>query len=199
MSYSFSYFAADVRSSCNLCMSSLLCIVLYMILKSFIYTRNRIMPLTAKAVPWGTPHVMWYFSDCTPWIMMPSIMILWSLESSLLYYIYNFECYCCFLASSWINVNNWVSHESQASQGTGPGFVTIFCYSSTDNSITSPRFLCRPTTLYIFARAVERQSAIYTEHSWFASPALGWHISTFRGFRILLTIRNPYINRFTNH
>ena len=63
----------------------------------------------------------------------------------------------------------------------------------------SPRFLCRPTTLYIFARAVERQSAIYTEHSWFASPALGRHISTFRGYRMLLTIRNPYINRFTNH
>ena len=30
-------------------------------------------------------------------------------------------------------------------------------------------------------------------------PALGRHISTFRGYRILLTIRNPYINRFTNH
>jgi hypothetical protein len=29
----------------------------------------------------------------------------------------------------------------------------------------SPRFLCRPTTLYIIARAVERQSAIYTENS----------------------------------
>ena len=63
----------------------------------------------------------------------------------------------------------------------------------------SPRFLCRPTTLYIFARAVGRQSAIYTENSWFASPALGRHISTFRGYRILLTIRNPYINRFSNH
>jgi hypothetical protein len=30
---------------------------------------------------------------------------------------------------------------------------------------SSPRFLCRPTTLYMFARAVERQSTIYTEHS----------------------------------
>jgi hypothetical protein len=29
---------------------------------------------------------------------------------------------------------------------------------------SSPRFLCRPTTLYIIARAVERQSAIYTEN-----------------------------------
>jgi hypothetical protein len=25
------------------------------------------------------------------------------------------------------------------------------------------------------------------------------HISTFRGYRILFSIRNPYINRFTNH
>jgi hypothetical protein len=64
---------------------------------------------------------------------------------------------------------------------------------------TSPRFLCRPTTLYIFARAVESQSAIYTENSGFASPTLGQHISTFRGCRILFSIRNPYINRFTNH
>ena len=64
---------------------------------------------------------------------------------------------------------------------------------------TSPRFLCRPTTLYIIARAVERQSAIYTEISGFASPTLGQHISTFRGYRILFSIRNPYINRFTNH
>jgi hypothetical protein len=64
---------------------------------------------------------------------------------------------------------------------------------------TSPRFLCRPTTLYIFARAVERQSAIYTENSGFASPTLGQHISTFRGYQILFSIRNPYRNRFTNH
>jgi hypothetical protein len=33
-------------------------------------------------------------------------------------------------------------------------------------------FLCPPTTLYIIARAVERQSAIYTENSGFASPTL---------------------------
>ena len=64
----------------------------------------------------------------------------------------------------------------------------------------SPRFLCRRTTLYIFARAVERQERnIYTENSGFASPTLGQHISTFRGYRILFSIRNPYINRFTNH
>ena len=29
--------------------------------------------------------------------------------------------------------------------------------------LVSPRFLCRPTTLYIIARAVGRQSAIYTK------------------------------------
>ena len=65
--------------------------------------------------------------------------------------------------------------------------------------IVSPRFLCRPTTLYIIARAGKRQSAINTENSGFASPTLGQHISTFRGYRILFSIRNPYINRFTNH
>jgi hypothetical protein len=44
------------------------------------------------------------------------------------------------------------------------------------------------------AVAVGRQSAIHTENSWFASPTLGQHISTFRGYRILFSIRNPYIN-----
>ena len=63
----------------------------------------------------------------------------------------------------------------------------------------SPRFLCRPTALYIFARAVGRQRAMHTENSGFASPTLGQHISTFRGYRSLFSIRNPYINRFTNH
>jgi hypothetical protein len=43
------------------------------------------------------------------------------------------------------------------------------------------------------------KSAIYTKNSGFVSPALGRHISTFRGYRMLLTIRNPYINRFINH
>jgi hypothetical protein len=36
-------------------------------------------------------------------------------------------------------------------------------------------------------------------NSGFTSPTLGRHISTFRGYRILFSIRNPYINRFTNH
>jgi hypothetical protein len=63
----------------------------------------------------------------------------------------------------------------------------------------SPRFLCRPTALYIFARAMGRQRAMHTENSGFASPTLGQHISTFRGYRILFSIRNPYINRFSTH
>ena len=50
--------------------------------------------------------------------------------------------------------------------------------------IVSPRFLCRPTTLYNIARASERRSAIYTETADLPHPALGRHISTFRGYRI---------------
>ena len=50
-----------------------------------------------------------------------------------------------------------------------------------------------------FSVAVGRQSAIHTENSGFASPTLGQHISTFRGYRILFSIRKPYINRFINH
>jgi hypothetical protein len=42
-------------------------------------------------------------------------------------------------------------------------------------------FICK-STLYIFARAVGRQSAMHTENSGFASPTLGQHISTFRGY-----------------
>ena len=46
---------------------------------------------------------------------------------------------------------------------------------------------------------MERQSALHKENSGFATPTLGRHISTFLGYRILFSIRNPYINRFTNH
>jgi hypothetical protein len=53
--------------------------------------------------------------------------------------------------------------------------------------------------LYKVAVAVQRQSVIHTENSGFASPTLGQHISTFRGYRILFSIINPYINRFTSH
>jgi hypothetical protein len=63
----------------------------------------------------------------------------------------------------------------------------------------SPRFLCRLTAFMDFSVAVGRQSAMHTENSGFASPTLGQHISTFRGYQILFSIRNFYINRFTNH
>ena len=49
------------------------------------------------------------------------------------------------------------------------------------------------------AGAVGRQSALHKENSGFAAPTLPWHISTFRGYRILFYIQNPYINRFTHH
>ena len=62
----------------------------------------------------------------------------------------------------------------------------------------SPRFLCRPMAFF-FARAVGRQRALHKENSRFAAPTPGQHISTFCGYRILFSIRNPYINRFTNH
>jgi hypothetical protein len=62
----------------------------------------------------------------------------------------------------------------------------------------SPRFLCCPMAFF-FARSVGRQRALHKENSGFASPTLGRHISTFCGYRILFSIRNPYINRLTNH
>ena len=54
----------------------------------------------------------------------------------------------------------------------------------------SPRFLCRLTALIKLLVAVQRQSVLYTENSGFASPTLGQHISTFRGYRILFSIIN---------
>jgi hypothetical protein len=41
--------------------------------------------------------------------------------------------------------------------------------------------------------------ALHTENSGFSYATLPLHISTFRCYRILFSIRNPYINRFTNH
>ena len=49
------------------------------------------------------------------------------------------------------------------------------------------------------AGAVGRQRALHTEKSGFAAATLRRHISTFRGYRILFSIRNSYINRFANH
>ena len=49
------------------------------------------------------------------------------------------------------------------------------------------------------AGAMGRQSALHKDNSGFAAPTLGRHISTFRGYRILFSIRNPYRYRLTNH
>ena len=48
------------------------------------------------------------------------------------------------------------------------------------------------------AGAEGRQSALHNENSGFAASTLGRHISTFRGYRILFSIRNPY-NHFSIH
>ena len=66
-----------------------------------------------------------------------------------------------------------------------------------DRAENSPRFLCRPTDFVRLAGAVGRQSALHKENSRFAFPTMRRQISTFRGYQILFSIRNPYINRFT--
>jgi hypothetical protein len=49
------------------------------------------------------------------------------------------------------------------------------------------------------AGAVGRQSALHKENSGFVAATLRRHISKFCGYQILFSIRNPYINCFTNH
>jgi len=49
------------------------------------------------------------------------------------------------------------------------------------------------------AGAVRLQIVLHKENSGFAAPTLSRQISTFRGYRILFSIRNPCINRFINH
>ena len=70
-----------------------------------------------------------------------------------------------------------------------------------DYACASPRLLCSSAVRqhFFFARAMGRQRALHKENNGFASPTLGRHISTFCGNQILFSIRNPYINRFTNH
>ena len=59
--------------------------------------------------------------------------------------------------------------------------------------------IVRDSSAVRLAEAMGRQSTLQKENSGFATPTLGWHTSTFRGYQILFSIRNPYINRFTNH
>ena len=68
-----------------------------------------------------------------------------------------------------------------------------------DTISLSPRF---PAVRRLFVRlagAVGHQSALHKENNGFSTSTPLRHISTFRGYRILFSIRNPHINRFTNH
>ena len=82
---------------------------------------------------------------------------------------------------------------------------TIIAWSKEPNvkfSSTVQRLLLSEISWRLVVRdssAVGRQSALHKENSEFPAPTLGRHISTFRGYQILFSIRNPYINRFTNH
>jgi hypothetical protein len=56
----------------------------------------------------------------------------------------------------------------------------------------SPRFLFRPTAFFFFfAKAVGCQRALHTENSGFASPTLGQHISTYRGYGDFIFYQKP--------
>jgi hypothetical protein len=61
----------------------------------------------------------------------------------------------------------------------------ITCTQSTSNTEHFPLSF---NGFYGVAVAVQRQRAMYTENSGFASPTLCQHISTFRGYRILFSI-----------
>ena len=70
--------------------------------------------------------------------------------------------------------------------------------------LSSPFCLVRDSSairqlFFRLAGAVGCQRTLHKENSGFASTTLGRHNSTFRGYRISFSIRNPYINRFTNH
>ena len=72
-----------------------------------------------------------------------------------------------------------------------------YCYS--DSRKLSPRFLCRPTTLYIIARAIGRQERnIYGKQliCLTSSGSAHFHVSWLSDF---INYQKPYINRFTNH
>ena len=75
----------------------------------------------------------------------------------------------------------------------GPPPLAILLPSQSEIPLPSDGFFFR------LAGAMGRQRALHTKNSGFAAATLRRHISTFRGNRILFSIRNPYINRFTNH
>jgi hypothetical protein len=60
------------------------------------------------------------------------------------------------------------------------------------NKLTVRGSLFRDSSAVRLAGAVGHQSTLHKENSGFANPTLGRHISTFRGYQILFSIRNPY-------
>ena len=85
--------------------------------------------------------------------------------------------------------------------GCVSGFKIILQPSSKDRCVKrtgknnmamiSPRFLCCPTAFFstCWSRGTS-ESSMYTQNSGFAHATLPWHISTFRDYRILFSIRN---------
>ena len=94
---------------------------------------------------------------------------------------------------SGITFIRYAQVETQESQIIQMLNLSMSCYQC-----ASPRFLCRPTAFCSTCWNVGRQSALHKENSELAAAILIRHISTFRGYRILFSIRNPYINHFTN-
>ena len=81
--------------------------------------------------------------------------------------------------------------------------LNTYIYTCTKKTLSQLRIVRDSSAvrwLFVWlAGAVGHQSALHKENSGFAAPTLGRHISTFRGYQILFSIRNPYINCFTNH
>ena len=57
----------------------------------------------------------------------------------------------------------------------------------------SPRFLCRLTAFTDLLQPWDVRGLYIRKTARFSSPTLGRHISTFRGYQILFSIRNPLI------
>jgi hypothetical protein len=71
--------------------------------------------------------------------------------------------------------------------------IGICCFSTKHTSLSKPRFLCRPMALCLtcWSRGTSERSS--KGNSRFVAATLCRHISTFRGYRILFSIRNPCI------
>ena len=77
--------------------------------------------------------------------------------------------------------------------------VKIFCIELISYRKLSPRFLCRLTALIMLLSPFKDRAWYIRKPSNLPHRSYARHISTFRGYRFLFSIRNPYINRFTNY